>query len=229
MAILSIKEPPNFDNNIYYEVHPRLDRKRKFNLIAVYGKISSGKNLFVNGLNNLLSNDSWRPQIFTSEMYFKYSRQERNKMLETAWKKFGSGSDYDAVQREAYSIRSEMFEEDLKSLAEGKSVQRANMYKSLSGELYGVLEIPQPVRSNMIIIMNGMWLSGFRKHFNAMIRVEAPYEVRRRRYEERAAKTSYPALPWTFDNLDRVIEEDIYKNWDVNDVVVRSEEGFRLE
>jgi hypothetical protein len=61
-------------------------------------------------------------------------------------------------------------------------------------------------------------------------RVEAPYEVRKKRYQEKVAKAMYPIPEWHFDGMERIAEKSIFENWDISDIVVRGEDGtFQLE
>ena len=216
----------DFDQNIYYQLYPHLLRgKRIPNLIGVYGLTSSGKKTFCAKLRDALSNDGWYTSTYTSDLFFKYTKQDRINMIESS--RNGSDPDPD-VLKEAFSIRGQELDEDLARLSKGDSVFREGMYKRLTGELYATFSIDMPCRQSTVIIMEGMWLSGFRKHFNAMVRVEAPYEVRRERHKQRVAKSLTPVTSVSIENLDRMLEADIFKNWNLKDIVVRSDEGFQL-
>jgi uridine kinase len=228
MAILS-QQLPNFDQNIYYEIHSHMDRSKRCTFIGIYGKSNSGKSTFANRLSSVLVGDGWRAFTMAGDSYFKYDRASRNVMIEEAWKKYGPLPKYDEVQRDAYSIRQDIFEEDLKSYIAGRMISRDCMYKKTTGTLTGSLRFEYPLRSASVCIIDGFWLAGFRKYFDIMIRMEAAYEVRRQRYEARAQASDYRSFPWLVDNLDRVVDEDIYKNWDLKDTVVRSDEGFTLQ
>jgi uridine kinase len=221
---------PSFNRDIYYELHPRIDRSKKAVIIGVYGKSASGKGTFASLLANTLNGDGWRAQILSSDAYFKYPRAARNKMIESAWKNYGPSLEYDDVQREAFAIHSDLIKTDLKGLSQGYSIRRNSTYRRVTGEMNGSISLEFPMRgSNAIFLIDGMWLSGLRECFDVLVRLETAFEIRRHRYYERAAKMGYEAPPWMLENLDRVIEANIFKNWDLKDMVVRADEGFQLE
>jgi hypothetical protein len=158
------------------------------------------------------------------------AREKRSEMLKKAYSDYGLSEAYDVVQQEAYAIKDDELREDINKVKNRNGISRAGTYDVNTGKHTGVLSIAISNWTPTALLIDGMFVATYRKSFDLMIRVEAPFEVRKKRHREKVAKAAYSVPEWLFDGLERVAEKNIFENWDINDIVVRAEDGtFQLE
>jgi uridine kinase len=223
----------NFSSNLWYTIAGHIGApgsgKPTF-AIGIYGKTCAGKNTFARSLGRKLEGESWHRVFLPIDTYFKVNRNNRKAMIEQAHARYGYSDEYDAAQLEAYAIDENAFASDLRNLKTSDGVFRQGVYDPVSGNHTATLSIGISRWNPVAVLVDGTLVAGLRKHCDLMIRVEAPYEVRKKRFLEKVEKADIVIPPWHFDGVERIAEKNIFGNWNIADIVVRSEDSmFTME
>lgn len=201
---------------LFDDLVTRIGNQQTVPIIAVSGDYGAGKTEFCKAFACYLSARGVTPLHVHTDMYFCYSRTERDKLLET----FRKQNEYDRRQAEAYALDMQLMLAHLALMKQRKSIQAQRLYRRETGNKD--LEIKFALEGNVWILYDGIWIldAALRQFYDKVLCLTAPRDTRMQRAILRASQQTKPYLVThqLFDSIDRFTTEYLTRHAQDSDI-----------
>ncbi len=192
--------------------------KSDTNITAISGLYGTGKTEFCKELFSHLMDEKCRPVHVHTDMYFVYSRSERNKILE----EFKQRNEYEQRQSEAHILNTELMLEHLLMMKQQKPIRAQGLYRRETGEKD--LSIDFTFDDNPCVLYDGMWIldEPLREYYDSVLFLIAPCDVRMRRVVNRAGRQMKPynITAQLFKDVNTFTTKYFVEKWQSTDLLI---------